>query len=263
MPGVDLKQDAELLFDAVREAGSLALTMFRQNVRRWSKADGSPVSEADVEVDALLRKRLKQDRPEYGWFSEETADNEGRLGCEKVWIADPIDGKRAFVNGGGEWCIAVALVSEGRPTAAAIYQPTGEKFYSAVAGDGAFLNAEKITVTDSDKLAKTRVVGTRKSLAPLHNHGVYADVSGTLPLQLRLALVASGHFDAAVSFGNKNDWDLAAGDLIVNEAGGRMSDLDGQGLRYDFARTQRLGFICANPSIHAALLAHGPIAAGQ
>jgi hypothetical protein len=82
-------------------------------------------------------------------------------------------------------------------------------------------------------------------------------------LALRLAHVAQGKAEAALAFSYKHDWDLAAGDLIVNEAGGKMSDLDGQGLRYDFARTQRLGFICANPSIHAALLAHGPIAAGQ
>lgn len=253
MPGVDLKQDAELLFDAVREAGALALAMFRQNVRRWWKTDGSPVSEADVQVDALLRNRLQQGRPGYGWLSEETADNEDRLACEKVWIADPIDGTRAFVNGGGEWCIAVALVCEGRPTAAAIYQPTCEKFYSAVAGEGAYLNAEKITVTDSDTLKKTRVVGTRKSLAVLHNHGVHADISGTLPLQLRLALVASGRFDAAVSFGNKNDWDLAAGDLLIHEARGVAGDLSGRTYIYNNPQPWQHGMIAAGAKRHAMI----------
>ncbi len=253
MPDFDLKQDAELLFGAVRAAGSLALTMFRGNVRRWSKADGSPVSEADVGVDALLRGRLQKARPVYGWLSEETADNEGRLTCEKMWIADPIDGTRAFVNGGSEWCIAVALVSAGRPAAAAIYQPVSEKFFSAIAGEGAQLNAEKITATDSATLENARVVGTRKSLAPLHNNGVDADVSGTLPLQLRLALVASGRFDAAVSFGNKNDWDLAAGDLIVHEAGGVAGDLSGATYVYNCAQPWQHGMIAAGARRHAMI----------
>ena len=249
----DLKQDAELLFDAVREAGALALTMFRQNVRRWSKTDGSPVSEADVQVDALLRGKLQEARPDYGWLSEETADNEGRLACDKMWIADPIDGTRAFVNGGSEWCIAVALVSAGRPVAAAIYRPVSEKFYSAIAGEGARLNAETITVTDSGTLENTRVVGTRKSLAPLHNHGVHADISGTLPLQLRLALVASGRFDAAVSFGNKNDWDLAAGDLLIHEARGVAGDLSGRTYVYNNPQPWQHGMIAAGARRHAMI----------
>lgn len=249
----DLKQDSELLFEAVRVAGALALTMFGQNVRRWWKPDGSPVSEADVEVDALLRGRLQAGRSGYGWLSEETLDNEDRLGCEKVWIADPIDGTRAFVNGGSDWCIAVALVTAGRPTAAAIYQPVGEAFYSAVAGEGAHLNGKLIAAADAATLAGARVVGTRKSLAALHIHEVDADVSGTLPLQLRLALVASGRIDAAVSFGNKNDWDLAAGDLMVHEARGMAGDLSGHAYIYNRPQPWQHGMIAAGAKRHAAL----------
>ena len=89
-----LNADAQLLFDAVREAGALAMTMLRQNVRRWSKTDGSPVTEADMQVDALLRGRLQAARPGYGWLSEETPDDDRRLTCERLWIVDPIGGKR-------------------------------------------------------------------------------------------------------------------------------------------------------------------------
>ncbi|MGH6855834.1 MAG: inositol monophosphatase family protein, partial [Aestuariivirga sp.] len=204
MPDSDrLKQDADLLFDAVREAGSLALTMFRQNVRRWSKTDGSPVTEADVQVDALLRGRLQTYRPGYGWLAEETPDNEDRLRCENVWIADPIDGTRAFIGGGSEWCVAVALVRNGSPVAAVIYQPVAEEFFFAMKGQGAQMNCQDILVTDHHTLAKAHVTGTRKSLGPLGRHGIIADISGDLPLQLRLAFVAAGCIDAAVSFGNK------------------------------------------------------------
>jgi len=245
--------DAELLFDAVREAGALALTMFRQNVRRWSKGDGSPVSEADVMVDALLRNRLLEHRPGYGWLSEETVDNDDRLHCENVWIADPIDGTRAFINGNSDWCIAVALVSAGRPAAAAIYQPVQEEFYTAILGGGARVSGEIIVATDSPTLAKAHVAGTRKSLASLHAHGIVADVSGALPLQLRLAFVAAGRIDAAVSFGNKNDWDLAAGDLIVHEAQGVAGDLSGAKFIYNRSEPWQHGMIAAGAQRHAAI----------
>lgn len=254
MPEPDsLTKDAELLFDAVREAGALAITMLRQNVRRWSKTDGSPVTEADMQVDALLRGRLQAARPGYGWLSEETPDDEARLSCGNLWIADPIDGTRAFINGGSEWCVAVALVSDGRPVAAAIYRPGREEFFSAVTGEGARLNGETIATTDDPSLSGARVVGTRKSLAPLGGHGIIADVSGELPLQLRLAFVASGRVDAAVSCGNKNDWDLAAGDLIVQEAHGITGDLSGSPYVYNRRQTWQQGMIAAGAKRHAAI----------
>src|SRR5689334_23035127 len=111
--------------------------MFRKNVRRWTKPDGSPVTEADVAVDALLRQRLQTGQSGYGWLSEETVDNEDRLRCDKVWIADPIDGTRSFMKGGDKWCVAVALIVSARPVAAAIYQPVRNELFSAVAGEGA------------------------------------------------------------------------------------------------------------------------------
>jgi myo-inositol-1(or 4)-monophosphatase len=243
-----------MLFDAVREAGALASTMFHQNVRRWSKTDGSPVTEADVQVDALLRSRLQIHRSGYGWLSEETPDNGGRLSCDNVWIADPIDGTRAFIDGGSEWCIAAALVSRGRPTAAAIYRPMHEEFFSAVAGRGAHLNGKSIVAADAPTLAKANVAGTRKSLAMLSAHGILPDVSGALPLQLRLAYVASGRFDAAVSFGIKHDWDLAAGDLIVHEAYGLAGNASGVGYVYNREQAWQQGMIAAGAKRYAAIV---------
>ena len=253
MPDSDLKQEAELLFGAVREAGALALTMFRNNVRRWMKPDGSPVTEADVQIDALLREKLQNGRSAYGWLSEETADNADRLRHDKVWIVDPIDGTRAFIKGGNNWCVAVALVSSGRPVVAAIYRPVDDELFWAVAGEGAHLNGAVIVTTDSSELARAHVAGTRKSLAGLVGQGIIADVSGELPLQLRLAFVAAGRIDAAVSFGNKNDWDVAAGDLIVHEARGRAGDLSGQRYVYNRPEPWQHGLIAAGDKRHAAI----------
>ncbi len=255
MPDSDgLKRDAELLFDAVREAGALALTMQRQELRRWSKPDGSPVSEADEQVDLLLRGKLQAARPGYGWLSEETPDDRTRLASDTIWIVDPIDGTRAFIRGGAQWCIAAALISHGRPMAAAVYQPVTEEFFSAVAGEGACMNGAVLAVDDGGTLRGAHVVGTSKSLAPLADRGIKADVAGELPLQLRLVFVAAGRFAAALSIGHKNDWDLAAGDLIVHEAGGRAGDLAGQPFIYNRSQTWQHGLVAAGVKRHAKII---------
>jgi myo-inositol-1(or 4)-monophosphatase len=254
LPGAEqLRRDAALLFEAVREAGSLALRMQHKAPRRWTKGDGTPVSEADVAVDALLRGSLCGERPGYGWLSEETPDSERRLACEKLWVADPIDGTRSFVAGGGDWCIAVALVARGRPAAAAIYCPVGERFFAAVAGGGAHRNGRRLTASGHGSLAAASVVGTKRSLAPLAGTGIRPDISGRLPLQMRLAGVAAGDFDAAVSTGRKNDWDLAAGDLIVHEAGGLAGDLAGAPFVYNRPQAWQHGLIAAGSECHAAI----------
>jgi myo-inositol-1(or 4)-monophosphatase len=249
-----LAADAALLFETVREAGALALTMLRQNVRRWTKPDGSPVTEADVAVDTLLRGRLDAKRPAYGWLSEETPDDESRLARSSLWIADPIDGTRDFIAGGSEWCIAVALIRDGRPAAAAIYRPVSEDFFSAIAGAGAFLNGDPIAATQGDALAGARVLGTLKSLAPLAEHAIETVTPGSLPLQLRLAFVAHGQIDAAVSAGRKNDWDLAAGDLIVAEAGGLTSDFAGRPFVYNRRESWQQGLAAAGARRHPQLI---------
>jgi myo-inositol-1(or 4)-monophosphatase len=115
-------RDADLLNAAVREAGGLAMTLFRGEPRQWRKQDGSIVTEADLAVDELLRARLTGARPDYGWLSEESPDDRARLGHDRVWIADPIDGTRAFAKGGDQWCVAAALLDKGRPSIAAVYR---------------------------------------------------------------------------------------------------------------------------------------------
>ncbi|MBI2717783.1 MAG: 3'(2'),5'-bisphosphate nucleotidase CysQ [Rhizobiales bacterium] len=254
MPGSEaLQRDAELLFEVVREAGQLALTLLRQQVRRWSKSDGTPVTEADIRVDALLRSKLQARRPAYGWLSEETPDDRQRLACDRMWIADPIDGTRDFIAGGTNWCIAVALIAEGRPTAAAIYRPATEDFYWAIEGKGAHRNGETLATSAGRSLAGARVVGSRNSLALLAAHGIEPVASGSLPLQLRLAQVASGEVDAAVSVGHKNDWDLAAGDLLVAEAGGCAVDVAGKPYIYNREATWQQGMIATGQARRVAL----------
>src|SRR5258706_8184669 len=134
-----LTRDAALLTETVREAGALALSLFRTELKNWTKGASSPVSEADIAVNDLVESRLRTATPEYGWLSEESADDEARLGKKLVWIVDPIDGTRAYLAGRGDWCVSVALVAGATPVLAAVSAPGTDEFLVAVRGHGATL----------------------------------------------------------------------------------------------------------------------------
>ena len=245
-------QDAELLFSAVREAGALALKLSMQGVRNWNKPDGSDITEADLQVDAFLKARLHGARPSYGWLSEETPDDEKRLNCSKLWIVDPIDGTRSFVNRTDEWCVVAALVEDGRPIMAVVFRPAANEFYSAIKGQGAFCNGLALKASEGELLGAS-LLGRGRALKALP--GVVASSTPNIPLLLRAAYVAAGRADIALSLGLRNDWDLAAGDLLVHEAGGRMSQADGSDMIYNRPSPKQNGMVAAGIKRHRAVLA--------
>jgi myo-inositol-1(or 4)-monophosphatase len=249
-----LDEDSRLLFNTVRRAGELGKSLARRTVQKWSKSDGTQVTEADLAINALIENTLRPARPTYGWLSEETPDDHARLSTDRIWIIDPIDGTSAFIRQHDEWCVAAALVERGRPIAAAVYRPMVEEFYSAIAGQGAFLDSAPLAIADSDNLGGARIAGNRKALTGLAETGIEGDHSGRLPLQLRLAYVAAGRIDGAVSFGNRNDWDLAAGDLLVIEAGGVVSNTSGARYIYNRPEAWQQGLIAAGAKRHAAII---------
>jgi myo-inositol-1(or 4)-monophosphatase len=248
------ESDARLLFDAVREAGELGRSLSKKDVQRWTKPDGSQVTEGDLAINALLDERLRAARPDYGWLSEETPDDAERLSRRRLWIIDPIDGTRAFIERRKEWCVAAALIENGRPVIAAVYRPMKDEFYQAVAGEGASLNGQALILPDIHDLEGARIAGNKKALAALAHTGIEADTSGALPLQLRLAYVATGRLDGAVSAGKRNDWDLAAGELLVIEAGGAVSGTSGEGYIYNRPEPWQQGLVAAGAKRHAALV---------
>jgi myo-inositol-1(or 4)-monophosphatase len=139
-----LTRDAALLQDAVREAGSLAQSMFRTELRKWTKGASSPVSEADIAVNDLLEARLRSATPDYGWLSEESADDEVRLSRRRTWVVDPIDGTRNYLGGHDEWCVSVALVEDASPVLAAVFAPATGEFFFAARGQGTTLNGKAV-----------------------------------------------------------------------------------------------------------------------
>jgi myo-inositol-1(or 4)-monophosphatase len=255
---------------AVREAGALALPSFRAgegtSARVWYKAGNSPVTEADLAVDAFLRERLTELLPEAGWLSEESADAPDRLERPLVWIVDPIDGTRAFSTGNPDWSVSVGLVADGRPVAGIVHAPAHGHLYEALAGEGARRDGAPIRVSERTGLEGATVAGP-KPLVDRIDRAIGAAME-RLPkvssLALRLALVAGGAIDVGLVGGQAHDWDLAGADLILHEAGGALTDARGGAPRYNRPEPVHRELVAASRRLHglarAALAASAPAA---
>jgi myo-inositol-1(or 4)-monophosphatase len=255
LPGSDGASLRTPLEAVMREAGDLARATARGPFKRWTKGDDdSPVSEGDIAVNDLLRARLGTLAPGAGWLSEETEDlPDGAL--PRAWIVDPIDGTRAYISGRADWTISVALVEHGRPILAALYAPVTDEMFLAVRGAGAALNGAAIAANSGETLERAKLAGPKRYLDKLAsiNPGILAQPR-VHSLALRLARVAHGELDAAFASSGSHDWDLAAADLLVHEAGGAMTDLAGRPLRYDARHTAHGALVAAGSARHGALI---------
>ena len=252
-----LSRDAALLTDTVREAGALARSMFRTELKKWTKGASSPVSEADIAVNDLLEARLRAATPSYGWLSEESADDAARLSKTLVWVVDPIDGTRNYLNGHDEWCVSVALVENGAPVLGAVFAPTSDELFFAARGRGPTLNGVPVRAASGAGLDFTRVAGPKPLVERLQLSPGEIKLHPRIgSLALRLCRVADGVLDAAFAGGNSHDWDLAAADLIVQEADGRMSDLSGDPLLYNRREVAHGVLVAAGRDRHASIVAH-------
>jgi myo-inositol-1(or 4)-monophosphatase len=216
---------------AAREAGAIALRFFhsglKTSARIWSKAGGSPVTEADVAVDTFLKVKLSEALPQASWLSEETADDPTRIGRELVWIVDPIDGTRAFLSGSHDWSVSIALLAQDRPVLGVVYAPAHNTLYEARRGEGALRDGEPIETSPADRLPDVSVAGPKGLLDDLERRiGPFKRPARIPSLALRLVRVAEGSIDAGLVSSNARDWDIAAADLILEEAGGVLTSLD-------------------------------------
>lgn len=251
----DTKAHAALLADTVREAGALALGMFRTELKTWTKGASSPVSEADIAVNDFIEARLRTATPDHGWLSEESAEDISRLGKSLVWIVDPIDGTRAYLARQDDWTISVALVCDGSPILAAVFAPVTDEFYFAVRGQGATLNNVAIQATSGDALDLARVAGPKAIVARLNEIGEGISLHPRIgSLALRLCRIADGQIDVAIAGGNSRDWDLAAADLIVHEAGGEMTEICGDSLVFNRSDVAHGLLIAAGRARHARVI---------
>ncbi|MGR3493600.1 MAG: 3'(2'),5'-bisphosphate nucleotidase CysQ [Shimia sp.] len=252
--------DGALIARAAQDAAAIALTHFKSDPQVWDKGAAGPVTEADLEVDAFLKDRLLGARPLYGWLSEETEDGTDRLRREKVFIVDPIDGTRAFIDGHSAWGISIAIATEGRITEAAIAMPVKELLYTATEGAGALRNGDRIHIAAPKALGDSTVLCAKPNLRadywraappPLTRH--YRP-----SLAYRLALTAEGRFDTMLTLSPTWEWDVAAGCLLIEEAGGAVRTAEGQPTRFNSPRPKLPGILCGPGPTVDALLACGP-----
>ena len=240
----------------VREAGALAVRALETPPKSWSKHGGSPVSEADIAVDNFLHERLMRLEPGCGWLSEETEDDRARLTASRVWVVDPIDGTRAFLSGRHDWSISVALVEDGRPVLAAIFAPMLDAFYAATTGAPTTLNGIAVTANPGSSLQGMKAAGPRQMLERLARHAPDLTMEPKVfSLALRVTRVAAGTLDLAFASNNSHDWDLAAADLLVHQAGGALTTFAGQTLTYNRADPLHGALVAAGRSRHEAFLA--------
>jgi myo-inositol-1(or 4)-monophosphatase len=242
--------DLTLLLAILRQAGTVAMGFHGKNPKKWNKADGTIVTEADIAVDALLKSEIMSARPDDGWLSEESPDTAVRLGKSRLWIADPIDGTRAFSESTRFWGIGLALIENGTPMLSGIYCPVDDVMFHAIKGGGAFRNNVRLTSPESHGHA----IVPKVAMTAVETLGLATQTSSSWPMLLRFALIAEGHSPAAISIGNKQDWDLAAGVLLVTESGGLVTTQRGEPMLFNKAQHQQPGLVAAQMKWHHKLI---------
>ena len=253
--GISAPEHAHLI-DAVRAAGMIAMDYFRTDPAAWEKSPGHVVSEADLAANDYLKAALWEPNPGDGWLSEESTDDLSRLAARRVWIVDPIDGTNAFLAGRPEFAVSVALVVDGAPHAAALFNPATDEMFEALAGGGARLNGAPLKVTGRAVVKGARLVCSRAEADRVEWRAELSGVavSAISSMAYKLALVAAGRYDACVTLWPKSEWDIAAAALLLSETGAPMTDARGVAFTYNKADTRLPEVVAAGPALHARLI---------
>ncbi|MEM9395128.1 MAG: 3'(2'),5'-bisphosphate nucleotidase CysQ [Pseudomonadota bacterium] len=256
MPEADAGADLALLIEAAKAAGTIAARHWRASPQTWDKGgDAGPVTEADLAIDRMLHAELLSARPDYGWLSEETADTPDRLHAERVFIVDPIDGTRAFIEGQRTFAHALTVVERGEPVAGVVYLPERDKLYAAARGLGATLNGRALQASPRSGMSGASMLASRPNFAPEHWGGVMPPLERHFRTSLayRISLVAEGRFDAMLTLRDAWEWDIAAGCLIAEEAGALATDRHAVPLVFNSPGAKTPGTLVANPRLHGEL----------
>jgi len=242
---------------AAREAGAIIRRYYEPGVAYREKSKDNPVTQADLEANACIRRLLSEAFPDDGWLSEETADSHDRLARRRAWVVDPLDGTKEFVQHIPEFCVCVSLVEAGRPVVAVSYNPAADRLYVAERGGGMTVNGVPAHVSRTARVPDAVVLASRSE----DRRGEWDAFKGRVRVQLtgsvafKLAELATGAGDATFTLTPKNEWDICAGTLLVEEAGGRVTDLAGAPLVFNQPSPLRPGLIASNGTLHAGLLA--------
>lgn len=222
-----------------RDAGTAILAVYQRDFEQMTKSDQSPLTEADLLADQIIKQGLKKLSPEIPVLSEESvAEFSGPNQQSMYWLVDPLDGTKEFINKTGEFTVNIALIRRGKPVLSVVYVPVKDILYSAEFNQGAYKvsggESVKIQVSVRPSLEPVRLVGSRSHgtemghwLAQFDSYSVM-----TVGSSLKFCLVAEGQADIYPRFGSTSLWDTAAAQLILEEAGGKVVDLAGRCLDY-------------------------------
>lgn len=239
-----------------KEAGAIIMGYYTSSFAVRDKKPDNPVTDADYAADAYLKDKLTALLPESGWLSEETVDNPIRLEKRYVWVVDPLDGTKEFVMGIPEFSVSVGLVEDGAPILGVVYNPASEELYATYKGEGVTLNGERVTATPKGELLGAKVDASRSEMG----RGEFAPFEDVVELKImgsiayKLARVAAGQADATWSRGPKNEWDICAGVVLIQEAGGVCVNLDTMPYVFNRANPKVKGVIADNGHLHGVIL---------
>jgi myo-inositol-1(or 4)-monophosphatase len=256
--------DVTLALDAARAAAEVIRSFANRPLGVRHKSPNQPLTEADLAADALLRERLIGARPDYGWLSEESADSPDRLGRERVWIVDPIDGTRSFIAGRPEYSISIGLAVAGEARAGVVHNPATREVFWAVRDVGAFHTDEGAALEAGIRLHARPAPGaellasrsdlTRPWMQELARGYALKPLGSTA---YKLCMVAAGRAAGYATRGARSEWDVCAGALLIDEAGGRITDARGERIRFNLGSPHVRGVVAAAGDLHARLVARG------
>jgi len=256
LQGFKASSEHNLVKESILEAGKLALKWFKKDPEQWKKDDGSLVSKADIEINDLLNKLLKNKNPEFGWLSEENEDDRSRLNKKITFVVDPLDGTKAFLEGKKEFSISVAIVKNGLPISGIVFSPSTGEMFEAEKNKGSWKNNKKVIISKYNRLEKCKMIAFK----PMFSHPAWKepwpkmDVENRNSIAYRMALVASGQYDAMMALNSKNDWDIAAGDLLISESGGIVTLHTNKKIIYNTENTKKPSVIGTNKAIHEKII---------
>lgn len=256
-----MERELATLVESILHAGAKVRELVKDGFDVQTKSDRSPVTTVDHEVNRILHEMQRREFPEDGWLSEESPDNPDRLTNHRVWIVDPIDGTKALVNRMPEFCISAALIERGAPVVAAILNPSTDELFTAVRGGGLFLNDTRVTPSSAHDFDPVIMVNAWEFR--IGRWSTLAETARCRPMYSianALALVAAGRVQAALTIEEQNEWDLAAGVLLIEESGGAVSDVDGKPFAFNQPTPRLHGVIAvaatADKNLYANLQAH-------
>ena len=263
-----MERELATLVESIRNAGTKVRELVRVGFEVQMKPDRSPVTTVDHEVNRILHDMQRREFPRDGWLSEESPDDPARLTNARVWIVDPIDGTKALMNRMPEFCISAALVERGVPVVAAILNPSTDELFTAMRGGGLFLNGARVTLSPPHDFNPVIMVSAWE---------FRTDRWSTLAKTIRcrpmysianaLALVAAGRVQSALTIEPENEWDVAAGVLLIEESGGTISDGAGKPFVFNQPTPRFRGVIAvaatADKDLRANLQTHAGHARAQ